>query len=144
LPGLRKRTGYDKEVTDPAFPATPILVWPTTQAGRSAEAFQKIHTQWDKGVRGSEKERMNIKRVATVVLGLLYAVFVIQNTQVLEVRFLFWSTQVSRALILAGTFMLGFISGRMWSWIRRKQEEATEAKAIPPAEEQQPEQGGEP
>ena len=87
---------------------------------------------------------MSIKRVATVVLGLLYAVFVIQNTQVLEVRFLFWSTQVSRALILAGTFMLGFISGRLWSWIRRKQEKATEYRAIPPPEEQQPEQGAEP
>ena len=68
---------------------------------------------------------MSIKRVATIVLGLLYAVFVIQNTQVLEVRFLFWSTQVSRALILAGTFVLGFISGQLWSWIRSKKTETT-------------------
>ena len=66
---------------------------------------------------------MGIKRFATIVLGLLYAVFVIQNTQVLEVRFLFWSTQVSRALILAGTFVLGFISGQLWSWIRSKKTE---------------------
>lgn len=68
---------------------------------------------------------MNMKRVATIVCGLLYVVFVIQNTQVVEVRFLFWNTQVSRALILAGTFMLGFISGQLWSWIRRKKEETT-------------------
>ena len=68
---------------------------------------------------------MNMKRVATIVCGLLYVVFVIQNTQVVEVRFLFWSTQVSRALILAGTFVLGFISGQLWSWIRRKKEETT-------------------
>ena len=87
---------------------------------------------------------MSIKRVATIVLGLLYAVFVIQNTQVLEVRFLFWSTQVSRALILAGTFMLGFISGRLWSWIRKKREQATESKAMLPTEEKQPEKKGEP
>lgn len=77
---------------------------------------------------------MNIKRVATIVFGLLYVVFVIQNTQVVEVRFLFWSTQVSRALVLAGTFVLGFVSGRLWSWIRRKQEEAIEAEAMPPTE----------
>ena len=38
---------------------------------------------------------MNMKRVVTIVCGLLYLVFVIQNTQVVEVRFLFWSTQVS-------------------------------------------------
>lgn len=77
---------------------------------------------------------MNIKRVATIVFGLLYVVFVIQNTQVVEVRFLFWSTQISRALVLAGTFILGFVSGRLWCWIRRKQEEATEAEAMPPTE----------
>ena len=86
--------------------------------------------------------RMSIKRVATIILGLLYGVFVIQNTHVVEVRFLFWSTQVSRALILAGTFMLGFILGRLWTWIRRKQEQATQAML--PSEEQQPEKGGEP
>lgn len=68
---------------------------------------------------------MNMKRVVTIVCGLLYVVFVIQNTQVVEVRFLLWSTQVSRALILAGTFVLGFISGQLWSWIRRKKEETT-------------------
>jgi uncharacterized integral membrane protein len=77
---------------------------------------------------------MSIKRVATIVLGLLYAVFVIQNTQVLEVRFLFWSTQVSRALILAGTFVLGFISGQLWSWIRRKKGETTNGDTPQPLE----------
>lgn len=73
---------------------------------------------------------MGIKRVATIVLGLLYAVFVIQNTQVLEVRFLFWSTQVSRALILAGTFVLGFIFGQLWSWIRREKNETTNRDTV--------------
>jgi putative membrane protein len=68
---------------------------------------------------------MDMKRVVTIVCGLLYVVFVIQNTQVVEVRFLFWNTQVSSALILAGTFMLGFVSGQLWSWIRRKKEETT-------------------
>ena len=87
---------------------------------------------------------MNIRRVATIFFALLYAVFVIQNTQMVEVRFLFWSTQISRALVLAGTFILGFVSGRLWSWIRRKQEEATEAQAMLPAEGEQPEEGGKP
>jgi uncharacterized integral membrane protein len=73
---------------------------------------------------------MGIKRVATIVLGLLYAVFVIQNTQVLEVRFLFWSTQVSRALILAGTFVLGFVFGQLWSWMIRKKTETTNRDTV--------------
>ncbi|MCG6916006.1 MAG: LapA family protein [Deltaproteobacteria bacterium] len=87
---------------------------------------------------------MNIRRVATIFFALLYAVFVIQNTQMVEVRFLFWSTQISRALVLAGTFILGFVSGRLWSWIRRKQEEATEAEGILPAEGEQLKEGGKP
>ena len=87
---------------------------------------------------------MNIRRVVTIVFALLYAVFVIQNTQMVELRFLFWSTQVSRALVLAGTFILGFVSGRLWSWIRRKREEATEAEVMLPAKGEQPEQGGKP
>lgn len=65
---------------------------------------------------------MSPKRIGMLVVGLLYAIFVIQNTHVVEVRFLFWSTTVSRSLILVGTFVLGFIAGRLWGWIQRKRE----------------------
>ena len=87
------------------------------------------------------REAMNIRKVATIVFALLYAVFVLQNTKLVEVRFLFWSTQISRALVLASTFILGFVSGRLWSWIRRKQAEAIEAEATVPTESEQPEKG---
>jgi len=54
---------------------------------------------------------MTPKRILILTIGVLFAVFVVQNTQVVELRFLFWSTQASRALVLLGTFILGLIAG---------------------------------
>lgn len=51
------------------------------------------------------------KRIAFLVLGLLFATFVVQNSDVVQVRFLFWGTQASRALVLLGAFILGGIVG---------------------------------
>jgi uncharacterized integral membrane protein len=50
---------------------------------------------------------MTPKRIVFLVLGLLFATFIIQNSEVAQVRFLFWSAQASRALILLGAFFLG-------------------------------------
>ena len=54
---------------------------------------------------------MTPKRIVFLVIGLLFATFVVQNAEVVQVRFLFWSTQASRALILLGAFTLGLIVG---------------------------------
>jgi len=54
---------------------------------------------------------MTAKRVALLVIFLLFVVFVVQNAQVVEVRFLFWKTQASRSLVLLGTLVIGLIGG---------------------------------
>jgi uncharacterized integral membrane protein len=54
-------------------------------------------------------------RVVMIIVVLLFTVFVLQNTQVVEVRFLFWQTQASRALVLIITFVGGLITG----WLSR-------------------------
>ncbi len=54
---------------------------------------------------------MTPKRIVFLVLGILFATFIIQNSDVVQVRFLFWGTQASRALILLGAFILGIIVG---------------------------------
>jgi uncharacterized integral membrane protein len=54
---------------------------------------------------------MTPKRIVFLVLGLLFATFIIQNSEVVQVKFLFWGTQASRALILLGAFILGIIVG---------------------------------
>jgi uncharacterized integral membrane protein len=54
---------------------------------------------------------MTPKRIVFLVLGLLFATFVVQNADVVQVRFLFWSAQASRAIVLLGAFILGIIVG---------------------------------
>ena len=52
-----------------------------------------------------------IRNVIFFCLFGLVMVFVLQNTQVVEVRFLFWTVSMSRALMLFGTFAMGFVAG---------------------------------
>jgi uncharacterized integral membrane protein len=64
---------------------------------------------------------MTPKRISFLVLGLLFATFIIQNAEVVQVRFLFWSTQASRAIVLIGAFILGGIVGVVAGRISRKE-----------------------
>ena len=64
---------------------------------------------------------MTPKRIIFLVLGLLFATFIIQNAEVVQVRFLFWSAQASRALILLGTFLLGGIVGYVSGRVMRRE-----------------------
>jgi len=55
----------------------------------------------------------------TIIFSILIAliiVFVIQNTQVVEYRFLAWKVSMSRALLLLGTFVIGILVG----WLSRR------------------------
>jgi uncharacterized integral membrane protein len=49
------------------------------------------------------------RKIILGILVLLIVIFVAQNTQMVEVRFLVWSISMSRALILISTFLLGVI-----------------------------------
>jgi len=64
---------------------------------------------------------MTPKRIVLLVIGFLFAIFVVQNANVVELRFLFWSVQASRALVLLGTFILGLVSGWMSVLMFRKE-----------------------
>jgi putative membrane protein len=66
-------------------------------------------------------EAMTPKRIVFLVLGLLFATFIVQNAEVVQVRFLFWSAQASRAIILMGTFILGIIVGYISGRVRKKE-----------------------
>jgi putative membrane protein len=65
---------------------------------------------------------MTPKRIVFLVLGLLFATFIVQNSDVVQVRFLFWGTQASRALILLGAFILGIIVGWVSGRVTKKAE----------------------
>lgn len=62
---------------------------------------------------------MTPKRIALLVCALLFVAFVVQNAEVVEVRFLFWSTEASRALVLIGTLIFGLISGWLTGWLHK-------------------------
>ena len=56
------------------------------------------------------------KTIVFVILAVLILLFVVQNTQVVETRFLVWTISMSRSLLLLGTFIIGVIAG----WLVRK------------------------
>jgi uncharacterized integral membrane protein len=55
-----------------------------------------------------------------LALALLVAVLVLQNTEVVEVRFLFWTLSMSRALLLPLVFIAGLLAG--WALHRPRQQ----------------------
>ncbi len=63
---------------------------------------------------------MTPKRIFFLVLGLLFATFIVQNAEVVQVRFLFWSAQASRAIVLIGAFILGTIVGWVSGRVKKK------------------------
>jgi putative membrane protein len=69
-----------------------------------------------------------IRNIIFVCLIALVLIFVVQNTQVVEFRFLVWTLSMSRALMLFGTLAIGFIAGWLLTRPRRKKELQPESK----------------
>lgn len=56
-----------------------------------------------------------IRLYAVLALIALGTVFIVQNTEVVEVRLLFWTVAMSRALLIVFLLLLGFVLG----WLLR-------------------------
>jgi uncharacterized integral membrane protein len=52
-----------------------------------------------------------IRNIIFLVLIGIVILFVIQNIQVVEFKFLFWEVSMSRALVLFATFGIGLVGG---------------------------------
>jgi len=52
-----------------------------------------------------------VRNIIFIFLIGVVVIFVLQNTQVVEVRFLFWTVSMSRALVLFGTLAIGLVGG---------------------------------
>ena len=60
-----------------------------------------------------------VKLGSGLVLVALVMLFTIQNVQAAPVRFLFWSVELSLALLIFGTLAVGMITGGLiTSWIQ--------------------------
>ena len=60
-----------------------------------------------------------IRNIIFICLIGLVVIFVLQNTQVVEVRFLFWIISMSRALMLLGTLAIGLVGGWLLTFPKR-------------------------
>jgi len=63
---------------------------------------------------------MHIKNLALVSLILLFLVIVLQNTQVVSVRFLFWTVSMSQVILLPLVFVLGIVAALIIGWVIKK------------------------
>ena len=46
-----------------------------------------------------------------LVIGILVVIFILQNTEIVEISFLFWTISISRALVVLLVFIIGIIVG---------------------------------
>ena len=53
----------------------------------------------------------NLKIAGLVTALLLAALLVVQNTDVVSVRFLVWELKMSRIILLSGAILVGFVAG---------------------------------
>ena len=56
---------------------------------------------------------MNAKLIICLILAGLVVIFIIQNVTVIDIRFLFWTLSMSRALLMFFILAIGMIIG--WS-----------------------------
>jgi uncharacterized integral membrane protein len=72
---------------------------------------------------------MNILKIICILtLPALVAVFIYQNTTVMQLTFLFWSVSMSKSLIVLAAFFAGFIAGLFLLFLNSRRK-ASKAKA---------------
>lgn len=64
---------------------------------------------------------MNLKLIISLILAGLAVIFIIQNVAVVKISFLFWSIQMSRALLIFILLVVGIILGWIFqSYFKRR------------------------
>ncbi len=54
---------------------------------------------------------MNIKMLVVLILSSLAVLFIAQNVDVVEIRFLYWRASLSSALLMFFVLLIGFVLG---------------------------------
>ena len=70
-----------------------------------------------------------IRNIIFVCLIVFVLIFVVQNTQIVEFRFLVWTVSMSRALMLFGTLAIGVAAGWLLTLPKRKKEQRDAGKS---------------
>ena len=69
-----------------------------------------------------------MKNIVFICLIAVVLVFVVQNTQVVEFRFLVWTISLSRALMLFGALAIGVVAGWLLRVPKQKNEQQGKSK----------------
>jgi lipopolysaccharide assembly protein A len=77
---------------------------------------------WLKNSSDTGEQNMNPKLIIGIILAGLAALFIIQNVTVVDMRFLFWTLSMSRALLMLLILAIGIVLGWLLhgSFSRRK------------------------
>jgi len=65
---------------------------------------------------------MKAKTVIILVLIILFFVFLLQNTEVVQLKFLFWKVEMSRIIFFPLTLSVGIIIGYVLAKVGKKKE----------------------
>jgi len=65
---------------------------------------------------------MSGKGIVILILSLLLVLFILQNTGMVSIKFLFWSLLMSRSILVFWFFFMGFILGYVLFAARKKKE----------------------
>jgi len=73
---------------------------------------------------------MKFTFVLGLVIGILVVIFILQNTEIVEIDFLFWTISISRALVVLMVFIIGILVGAILKSIgERTKEKTTKTKS---------------
>ena len=63
---------------------------------------------------------MNWHWIVVLILMLFLVIFTVQNYEVVNIQFLFWSFSTSRAIVIFATLLIGIIIGGIGSYVWNK------------------------
>lgn len=67
---------------------------------------------------------MTFKNIIIVVISILFLTILLQNTEVITLRLIFWNISMSRIIFLPMVLIIGFVLGYLTSEIRRKRKKS--------------------
>lgn len=56
------------------------------------------------------------KTIIALVFLSIFTVFILQNTEVVDIRFFFWHVSLSRVILLLGSLIIGMLIGLFIGW----------------------------
>lgn len=73
------------------------------------------------------KQRIRWRLIGVLALVLLFVIIILQNTQIVDIRVLFWQLSMSRIILLLFSLVVGFVVGY---YVRRGKQHSGEDHAI--------------